>query len=80
MSFRKIEILKKDQFRHGSCVSLPIGSGPGMPVPSMTQPKDGGPAQVKIIESNSDYAILEIQCSCGQKSFVQCNYGNVAGT
>jgi len=32
------------------------------------------------VESNSDYVILEITCGCGQKSFIQCNYGNVAGS
>ena len=31
--------------------------------------------QARIIESNDGYAILELICSCGCKSRVQCNYG-----
>jgi hypothetical protein len=35
------------------------------------------PIQARIVESNSDYAILEIVCSCGCKTHIQCNYANV---
>ena len=31
--------------------------------------------QARIIESNDSHAILELTCSCGCKSRVQCNYG-----
>jgi hypothetical protein len=35
----------------------------------------GGVPQARIIESNDSRAILELVCSCGCKSRVQCNYG-----
>ncbi len=35
----------------------------------------GATQQVRIIESNDSHAILELTCSCGCKSRVQCNYG-----
>ncbi len=35
---------------------------------------DGAVQQARIIESNDSHAILELTCSCGCKSRVQCNY------
>ena len=32
--------------------------------------------QVRIVENNPEYAIVEITCSCGVKTQVQCDYGN----
>ena len=34
----------------------------------------GAVQQARIIESNDSHAILELICSCGCKSRVQCNY------
>jgi len=36
------------------------------------------PQSAHIVESNSDYAVIEIVCSCGAKNHVQCNYADVA--
>lgn len=78
---RKVRILKKSQIQAGPSVQLPCfrTAGPEL----LRKHGDGGadrPAQARIVESNSDYVILEITCGCGQKSFIQCNYGNVAGS
>jgi len=35
----------------------------------------GAVQQVRIIESHDSHAVLELICSCGCKSRVQCNYG-----
>lgn len=35
------------------------------------------PQEVRIIESNSEYAIIEVTCSCGAKSHIQCNYADM---
>lgn len=32
------------------------------------------PQEARIIESNNEYAIIEVTCSCGAKSHIQCNY------
>lgn len=32
------------------------------------------PQEARIVESNSEYAIIEVVCSCGAKSHIQCNY------
>jgi hypothetical protein len=40
-------------------------------------PAGGSIAQeARIVESNDEYAVIEIVCGCGGKSFVQCNFGN----
>jgi hypothetical protein len=50
-------------------------------VAAQSQGQTGGKAQglqvpqeARIIESNSEYAIIEVTCSCGAKSHIQCNY------
>jgi len=79
---KRIRVLKKDQIRQGSPVCLPAGQA--AVAGELSEDHAGGvtvgPAQARIVESNSDYVILEMICGCGKKSFVQCNYGNVAGT
>lgn len=35
------------------------------------------PQEAKVIESNTEYAIIEIVCSCGQKMHIQCNYASL---
>ena len=35
------------------------------------------PQEARVIESNSEYAILEVICGCGNKMHIQCNYGDM---
>ena len=79
MQINKGGVLKKNRSRPGRVVELPSGASSGLSVAAAPAGRVAGPAQARIIESNSDYAIVEIRCGCGQKSFVQCNYGNVSG-
>jgi tRNA-dihydrouridine synthase len=37
---------------------------------------DSTAQEARIVESNDEYAVIEIVCGCGGKSFVQCNFGN----
>jgi hypothetical protein len=32
--------------------------------------------QAKIVETNPEFAVLEITCSCGTKTHVRCEYNN----
>ncbi|HOK66164.1 MAG TPA: hypothetical protein PK054_10220 [Anaerohalosphaeraceae bacterium] len=78
---RKIRILKKNQVQTGTSVVLPCSRTAGAePFRKQGDSSQSGAAQARIVESNSDYVILEVICGCGQKSFIQCNYGNVAGS
>jgi hypothetical protein len=74
---KHMELIKNDQIRVGGTVRIGTGekSAPVRPLtPSGTVPHE--PMQARIVESNTDYAILEIICSCGQKTHIQCNYVN----
>ena len=77
---KRIQVIRKKQIQKGPSYVLPSGryspavGAAGSPAACGT----GAPAQARIVESNSDYVILEMICGCGRKSFVQCNYGNVA--
>jgi hypothetical protein len=57
------------------------GAQPGQQArqnPQTSQNAPGSqPQQVRIVESNSEYAIIEVTCSCGSKSYIQCNYADV---
>ena len=35
----------------------------------------GGTSQVRIIEKNETFAVIEITCSCGKKTQVKCEFG-----
>jgi len=37
---------------------------------------DSTAQEARIVESNDEYAVIEIVCGCGGKSFVQCNFGD----
>ena len=37
-------------------------------------------AKVKILDNNNEYTLIELTCSCGQKTLVRCEYGNVSAT
>lgn len=82
MLAKRIQVIRKNQVQMGPLYVLSPGrSSPG--VQESAEPAVCGgaaAAQARIVESNSDYVILEMICGCGRKSFVQCNYGNVAGS
>jgi hypothetical protein len=78
-----VTVLRRQTTRRGTPVPLPArpsaaaakpGSGPTPAAPGAV------PQQVRVIESNQEYAILEVLCSCGATMHIQCNYGNVTET
>jgi hypothetical protein len=78
---RNVLVLKKNRIQPGPSVVLPCSRAAiSEPLRKPGETSLTGAAQARIVESNSDYVILEVICSCGQKSFIQCNYGNVAGS
>ena len=79
-----IEVIKGDQIQFSGTVHLAAGGiAPGRSEMSgrTDNCKNNAAAKVqqaRIIESNSEYAILEITCGCGSKSHIQCNYADIA--
>jgi hypothetical protein len=35
------------------------------------------PVKAKILDNNNEYALIEFICSCGKKTLVRCDYGDV---
>lgn len=48
------------------------------PTPNSVEQKNKvhNTAQAKIVETNPEFAVLEITCSCGTKIHVRCEYNN----
>ena len=57
----------------GVCCVAASGDGLANKVQSVAQ-------EARIIESNSEYAVIEIICSCGGKNHIQCNYAELAAS
>ncbi|MBN1125646.1 MAG: hypothetical protein JXA82_11605 [Sedimentisphaerales bacterium] len=77
-----VTILQAEKVRVHGTVLLPTRA-PEAPVRTAapTQAPSHAPVlpqQARVIESNTEYAILEVVCSCGAKMHLQCNYGNIA--
>jgi hypothetical protein len=34
--------------------------------------------KAKILDNNNEYALIELICSCGKKTLVRCEYGDVS--
>lgn len=85
MTNRTVKVVKKNQVQISGSVCLTPSVTAGVPrlkpLQSNTTQADMQTAQVpqeaRIIESNNEYAIIEVICSCGTKSHIQCNYAEM---
>jgi len=77
MIHRLVTLLKADTVKMAE-ESAVVGQGVSAgSVASAGAPAGGSIAQeARIVESNDEYAVIEIVCGCGGKSFVQCNFGD----
>ena len=71
------QILKSDEVKLEGQLRLNVAQaqaptgGPGQKRPAITTP------QVRIVENQNEFVIIETTCSCGSKTLVRCEY---AGT
>lgn len=83
MKRKLVTVLKADQVLVSGTVCLDIGGGiaPVRTAASTQATAHAGVVaqQARIIESNDEYAILELTCSCGTKTHIQCNYSQLTG-
>jgi tRNA-dihydrouridine synthase len=71
MIHRLVTLLKADTVKMGE-QSVVVGPGASAGAAA----GDSTAQEARIVESNDEYAVIEIVCGCGAKSFVQCNFGN----
>ena len=78
MIHRLVTLLKSDTVKMGEqSVAISPGAAAGSADASSAAPTGQSAArEARIVESNDEYAVIEIVCGCGGKSFVQCNFGN----
>ena len=75
---RAVRVIKSDHVVLSGSVRLEIGGG----APVRTEPSAQAgtfsevPQEARIVESNNEYVIIELTCSCGRKSHIQCNFGD----
>ena len=77
MIARNIEIVKKNRVRTGGTVRIGVGeknTSFRSLTPSAAMSHE--PMQARVVESNSEYAIIEVICPCGQKTHIQCHYAD----
>jgi hypothetical protein len=79
MITKSIEIVKKNKVRSGDTIRIRAGQGgiPARPSALAAAPQHG-PMQARVVESNPDYAIIEVICPCGHKTHIQCHYADAA--
>jgi len=73
--YKTVDVIKKDQTH--DCGTVRLGNGdknaPVRPVtPSRTVPQ--GSIQARLVDSNEEFALIEVICSCGAKTQIQCRY------
>ncbi|MFA5552973.1 MAG: hypothetical protein WCZ89_06410 [Phycisphaerae bacterium] len=66
---RSSDVELKGQIRLDTLSQAGSGNNANRP-----QNTDMMPASAKIVENNTEYAVIELTCSCGQKTQIKCQY------
>jgi hypothetical protein len=66
------QVLKANQVRFDEPLRLSIDSAAG-PARDGSRPSHGQP-RVRVAETNPDFAVIEVTCSCGAVTYVRCDY------
>lgn len=84
MLYRLVTVLKKNRVKMSGSVSLEHGTFAPVRTKDPSQADTHSdpnaepiPREARIIESNNEYAVIEVICSCGSKSHIQCNYAQL---
>lgn len=75
MMYKTVDVIKKKKAHICGAVRLCAGekNAPVRPTtPSRAAPQ--GTIQARLIDSTSEYALIEVVCSCGAKTQIQCRY------
>ena len=82
MAPRRIKVLKNSRVKVSGTVRLTSGRVAPVRTACSAQADipqaDLQPQSARIVESNDEYAVIEIVCSCGAKNHIQCNYADIA--
>lgn len=57
-----------------SAAPLQLALNPTTPPAAAGPTPSSQPACVRIAENHPEYALVEVTCSCGKKTYVHCDY------
>lgn len=74
---KSAEVIKRENIEMQGSFSLEPGGAVQAPHHTSScksEPAIGATCQVQIIESNTEYTVIEVTCACGSKSRIECRY------
>lgn len=77
MLTRRVKVLKSDQIDVAGTIQISPFTCSSQPLSAPQAGAAGASVQqARIVQSNQEFAILEVVCGCGCKSHIQCHYAN----
>jgi hypothetical protein len=70
-------VIKNGQIDIEGRFALDLGNFPS-PAGQASKNAAAAPAKVRILENQDQYAVMEVTCSCGKKTIIRCDYGDLA--
>ena len=71
-------VLKSSEVEMDGRCNLDIGRSASPAQPGKSNAPTA--AKAKILDNNNEYTLIELTCSCGQKTLVRCEYGDMPAT
>lgn len=71
-------VLKSDEVEIDGKCHLDIGRSVSSAQPGKNN--NSAAAKARILDNTNEYALIELICSCGKKTLVRCEYGDVSAT
>ena len=69
-------VLKSDEVEIDGRCHLEIGRSASSVQP--VKNNNGVAAKARMLDNTNEYALIELICSCGKKTLVRCEYGDVS--
>jgi hypothetical protein len=69
-------VLKSDEVEIDGRCHLEIGRSASSAQPGKNS--NGVAAKARMLDNTNEYALIELICSCGKKTLVRCEYGDVS--
>ena len=67
------QVLKANQVRLDAPLQLSLDPG-AAPAATRRTPSAATTARARIVETHPDHALVELTCSCGQITYLRCDY------
>ena len=72
MASSQKNIIKSNEVRMEG--QFTISANQSVPRPAGGQGSLSAPVQVRIVDNQAEFAVVEVTCSCGKKTNIRCQY------